>query len=663
MKFFYFNIKISGLFLFWFLFGANAIAQKAKPDLKRMFDDAELFLDAEEYHSALPLFLAIDSLDPDNFNAEFKIGLCYLKEPKNRLLSLPYFKKANDHVSSEYKDNTFTEKKAPLINTFYLGQAYSLNSEFDKAIENYEAYKNGLRDDEVEMVKEVDLYIKYAQNAKLLVANPLKIKIENLGKEINTEFPEYAPVISADESTLIFTSRRPGNKGGKLSPKDGLPYEDVFISKKVDGKWTTPESIGDNINTNGHEASIGLSPDGQELYLYKDDIDGGGNIYHSPLEGDVWGVPQFLDNVNTFNWEPSASPSADGELLYFTSDMKEGLGGRDIWVSKKLPNGEWSLPTNLGPKINTPYDEDGPFIHPDGKTLFFSSKSHTSMGGFDIFFSVLDDETKEWGTPVNVGYPVNSIDDDLYYNLTADGKRAYYSAFHEDGYGEKDIYMLEFIEQKEVALAMFKGVIRDKDGFVPENALVIVTDNESGELLGTYKPNAKTGEYLIILPPGVNYNIAYEARGYIFKSENLEIPEGANYSVIEMAIELPKIEIGKKIILKNIFFDVNKATLRTISVTELNKAFEFLKTYPNVNVEISGHTDNDGSDEYNKNLSQQRAQAVVDYLSELGIDRKRMIAKGYGKDMPLAPNNNPDGTKNLENMQQNRRVELEVIGI
>ncbi len=658
-----FKTKIASLILFLIVLNSFAFAQQGKSDVKRMFDQADLYLDAEEYHQALTLFLAVDSLDPDNYNIEFKIGLCYLKEPKNRLLSIPYFKKANDHLSADYKDNSFGEKQAPLINTFYLGQAYSLNSEFDKAIENYEAYKNVLRDDEIEMVKEVDQYIRYAQNAKVLIANPIKIKIENLGKDINTEFPDYAPVVSADESTLIFTSRRPGNKGGKLAPKDGLPYEDIFISKKVDGKWTTPESIGENINTNGHEGSIGLSPDGQGLYIYKDNVDGGGDIFYSPLEGDVWGTPQFLDNVNTFNWEPSASPSADGELLYFTSNMKEGLGGRDIWVSKKLPNGEWSLPTNLGPKINTPYDEDGPFIHPDGKTLFFSSKSHTSMGGFDIFFSILDDETKEWSTPVNVGYPINSVDDDIYYSLSPDGKRAYYSAFHEDGYGEKDLYILEFIEQKEIPLALFKGVIKDKDGVVPEDATVIVTDNESGELLGTYKPNAKTGEYLIILPPGVNYNIAYEAKGYIFKSENLEIPEGSNYSVIEKAIELPKIEVGKRIVLKNIFFDVNKSTLRTISVTELNKANEFLKTYPNVSVEISGHTDNDGSDAYNKHLSQERAQAVVDYLIELGIDKKRMIAKGYGKDKPILPNNNTDGSKNLENMQQNRRVELEVIGI
>ena len=658
-----FKTKIASLILFLIVLNSFAFAQQGKSDVKRMFDQADLYLDAEEYHQALTLFLAVDSLDPDNYNIEFKIGLCYLKEPKNRLLSIPYFKKANNHLSVDYKDNSFGEKQAPLINTFYLGQAYSLNSEFDKAIENYEAYKNVLRDDEIEMVKEVDQYIRYAQNAKVLIANPIKIKIENLGKDINTEFPDYAPVVSADESTLIFTSRRPGNKGGKLAPKDGLPYEDIFISKKVDGKWTTPESIGENINTNGHEGSIGLSPDGQGLYIYKDNVDGGGDIFYSPLEGDVWGTPQFLDNVNTFNWEPSASPSADGELLYFTSNMKEGLGGRDIWVSKKLPNGEWSLPTNLGPKINTPYDEDGPFIHPDGKTLFFSSKSHTSMGGFDIFFSILDDETKEWSTPVNVGYPINSVDDDIYYSLSPDGKRAYYSAFHEDGYGEKDLYILEFIEQKEIPLALFKGVIKDKDGVVPEDATVIVTDNESGELLGTYKPNAKTGEYLIILPPGVNYNIAYEAKGYIFKSENLEIPEGSNYSVIEKAIELPKIEVGKRIVLKNIFFDVNKSTLRTISVTELNKANEFLKTYPNVSVEISGHTDNDGSDAYNKHLSQERAQAVVDYLIELGIDKKRMIAKGYGKDKPILPNNNTDGSKNLENMQQNRRVELEVIGI
>jgi outer membrane protein OmpA-like peptidoglycan-associated protein len=251
----------------------------------------------------------------------------------------------------------------------------------------------------------------------------------------------------------------------------------------------------------------------------------------------------------------------------------------------------------------------------------------------------------------------------VFYVLSADGKRAYYSSFKDDSYGEKDIYVASFIEFKEKPLAIVKGTVKDAYGNVPKDVVIVVSDNETGEVVGTYIPNSKTGNYLFILPPGANYNISYEAEGYLFKSENIDIPEDANYFQINKAIELEPIQIGSKIVLNNIFFDFDKATLRDISKTELEKLTKLMEINSKICVEISGHTDAKGNEDYNLKLSQDRAQAVVNYLINRGIDKKRMIAKGYGKSKPIADNYNADGSENLEGMQLNRRVELKVISL
>jgi outer membrane protein OmpA-like peptidoglycan-associated protein len=284
------------------------------------------------------------------------------------------------------------------------------------------------------------------------------------------------------------------------------------------------------------------------------------------------------------------------------------------------------------------------------------------MGGFDVFIS-LKDENGNWSQAMNMGYPLNSSDDDVFYVLSADGKRAYYSSFKDDSYGEKDIYVASFIEFKEKPLAIVKGTVKDAYGNVPKDVVIVVSDNETGEVVGTYIPNSKTGNYLFILPPGANYNISYEAEGYLFKSENIDIPEDANYFQINKAIELEPIQIGSKIVLNNIFFDFDKATLRDISKTELEKLTKLMEINSKISVEISGHTDAKGNEDYNLKLSQDRAQAVVNYLINRGIDKNRMIAKGYGKSKPIADNYNADGSENLEGMQLNRRVELKVISL
>ena len=316
----------------------------------------------------------------------------------------------------------------------------------------------------------------------------------------------------------------------------------------------------------------------------------------------------------------------------------------------------------MGAAINTANDEDAPFIHSDGITLSFSSNGHNSMGGFDIFTSKLSDNGN-WSVPVNEGYPVNTTDDDIFYVVSPDNRKAYLSSYREGGFGEKDNYEISFLDRKETPLTLMKGKVTDEAGRPAKTVEITVTDNETGQIAGIYHSNSKTGNFLFILTPGKNYNITYEAKEYLFYSENMEIPKESNYYEINRVLSLKPIVIGAKITLNNIFFDYGKAELRSLSDVELNNVAELLKNNPKLKVEISGHTDNKGDDEFNQKLSEERAKAVVDHLIRLGISTERMEAKGYGKTRPVAENINADGTDNPEGRQLNRRVEFEITGI
>ena len=313
----------------------------------------------------------------------------------------------------------------------------------------------------------------------------------------------------------------------------------------------------------------------------------------------------------------------------------------------------WRKPSNVGPPVNSRNWESQPSFSSDGKTLYFSSMGHKNMGGFDIFYSTYTDSG--WTPPQNMGYPVNTTEDDIFFVTSPDNKRAYYSSEKKGGYGEKDIYMITMPEQKEKNLTVYRGEIKNQFGEVPEDVEITVTDNETGEVVGLFYPNSSTGKFLFILNPGKNYNISYNADGYLFQSENFVVPLESAYSIINKAIELDPLKVGSKIILKNIFFDYDKGTLRPISNVELDKLYILMKKYPKLIVEVSGHSDSKGDDNYNLNLSQQRAESVVNYLTQKGVAKERMIAKGYGKITPIASNETEEGR------QLNRRVEYKIL--
>ena len=397
------------------------------------------------------------------------------------------------------------------------------------------------------------------------------------------------------------------------------------------------------------------------IYSAQDDVNG--DIYYSKLEGSEWTTPVAFEALNSKASETHACFSADGKKIYFTSNRKGGFGGFDIYSVTQLPNGSWSRPTNLGSKINTEYDDRAPFIHPDGVSLFFSSNGHETMGGFDIFQATDLGEESGWSTPENIGYPINTTEDDVFYATSVDGKRSYYASEKENGLGEKDLYLITLPKPDVMPMTVMSGIfsLGDKDGTVPPDAQIIVKDNQSGEIVGMYKPNKKTGKYLFILPPGKNYNVTYEAEGYLFKSENLIVPKNSAFQSMKKEIKLAPIKANESIVLNNVFFKFDSDELASDSKTELNKLFTLLSNNPTIKVEIQGHSDSKGNDNYNLNLSQKRAESVRKYLTKKGIKKTRITAVGYGEKKPIARNENSDGSDNEEGRALNRRIELKII--
>ncbi len=653
------------IFIFVLVIKTSSLFAQNTTDFDTKFKLAQEVYKGGNVYAALPMYLELYRSDTTNSNICYLVGECYLKARSGKAKALPFLEKAILNVSHKYNEGNSKERNAPLLSYKLLGDAYHIHSKFNKAIASYERYKKELllyKHKDSENLKDANRKIEMCNTGKELMAVPINVKIENMGKNLNSTYADYSPVLTADQNTMIFTTRSIESTGGNLTP-EGKYFEDIYISHFENSTWSKAQSIGKPINTDENEASVGISPDGQEILIYKDD-NGDGNIYSTTLNGDVWSTPIKLNsNINSKHWEPSAFISADGHFIYFTSNRPGGFGGRDIYVSQKTKDGEWGKAKNMGALINTEYDEDAPFIHPDGITLFFSSNGHNTMGGFDIFYSMMSENNSKWSAPVNVGYPINSPDDDVFYVVSPDKTKAYYSSFKEGGLGEKDNYMITFIDQKKAPLTLLKGIVKDINGTVPQDIEITVTDNETGLVAGVYRPNSKTGQYLFILTPGKNYNISYEAEGYLFYSENREIKKNTNYYEIYKAIQLPPITIGSKIVLNNIFFDFDKATLRKTSNVELKNIIRFLNKYPKVSIEISGYTDSKGTTDYNLKLSNERAAAVVNYLIVNGISKERLTSKGYGESSPDAKNENADGTDNPEGRQLNRRVELKIIDI
>ncbi|HEY0029580.1 MAG TPA: hypothetical protein VGC65_02385 [Bacteroidia bacterium] len=501
---------------------------------KATYKEAEEYFVNENYTAALPLYLQLDSLEKDNANINFKIGLCYLKAATYKTKAIPYLERAMKNIARKYQEGELNEKEAPLSTSYYLAKAYHFNYQFDKAIEMYKKYIAELGTDPklAGEIEEINHDIETCNYGKELVKDSIKVMIENVGDGINTKYPEYAPVVSLDEQTLIFTTRREGGASASKLP-NGEFFEDIFISTYDGTKWGKATTIGTNINTKGHEATINLSADGQKLLIYKDD-GGNGNVYMSELKGNEWGTPEYASApVNSSSWESHACFSSDNRILYFVSDRSGGYGGRDIYKCLKLPNGEWGPVENLGDVINTKYDEDGVFIHPDGKQIFFSSKGHNSVGGFDIFTSLVNDENGFWSKPVNYGFPVNTTDDDVFLITTADGKRSFFSSDKEGGYGEKDIYMIRFPDNEPRDITVLLGKINNNSKESIGNNKIYIINSITKDTVQVLSANSSSGKFGTNLPIGATYNIIFKVNGKELYNDVVDVPKGKGYQVIK----------------------------------------------------------------------------------------------------------------------------------
>lgn len=641
-------------------FSFNTSFSSTGKESGKKLERAETLYDGGNYADALPVFLELYAADSSNSNICYKVGSCYLKTGHQHMQATYFLKKAVLGTTANYSDDIKKERHAPIKSLKLLGDAFHLNNEFDLAIDSYKKYKQALITNKIsdaDHLKEIERKIETCIVAKELMANPADVQVVNMGASVNSSYPDYSPRLSADENTMVFTSKRPGTGGNTFD--GGQYYEDIYISTRKGADWSPAVSIGSPINTVGNEAAIGLSADGQQILIYKDDF-GNGNIYSSSLDGDKWSTPVKLNsNINSEWWEPCAFISSDANTLYFVSDRPGGYGGTDIYKSKKDSVGQWGKAINLGPTVNSPYDEFSPFIHPDGMTLFFSSKGHKTMGGFDVFYTrtLLNDENK-WLEPANVGYPINSTGDDAFYMVSPDKKKAYYSSYRDNGLGEKDNYMVIFPESKDVSVALLKGTMVDKNEHAVKNGIITVTDKSTNQT-GVYHPNSKTGEYLVVLTPG-NYNISYEADGLLFYSVNQYIAPESKYFEQKKDIKLSSLDIGSKVTLNNIFFDFDESKLRPTSKAELDKLSKLLIKNPNLSVEVTGYADSKGSDDYNKKLSLERATAVSNYLNEKGIERSRVIPLGLGKETSEESLNE---NTNSGLRSSGRRVELKITNV
>ncbi|MBT1702790.1 OmpA family protein [Chryseosolibacter indicus] len=645
---------------------------------------------------------------------------------------------------------------------YWIGKSYQYGLEFDKAIDFYNRYKRKLQQksnyqgkDKV-AVTTVDRAIFECENGKNFVSNPKNFSIVNIGREINSEYDDYAPVFNEAGTEIVFTTRRKDGNLNENVADDNKPWEDIFYATKSGKNWNYAKNIAAPVNSPTHDSNLAMSADGSLLFKYTDN--NGGDIYYSERQADgTWSMPIPLPGIiNSSYEEKSISISKDEKTLYFSSNRPGGFGGLDIYKATKDTKGNWTYVKNLGPKINTEFDDDGPFIDYDGVTLYFSSKGHKGMGGHDIFKATALNNN-DWSDPENLGYPINTPDDDVFFISSPDGKTAYYSSLRDDGMGYQDIYIITIPDglkntepvsakestsekKNEVTTASnnqtpaktepvkteplkiepaktdpvktepiktepkvepTNTVAKDEPktqpvntepknttapkaepqktqpatepqkALIPMKYVVTVVDAEGhpvsakvrmqglkdNVIVKSTTPQSGTYEFSVTSKTPKDYRLSIEADGFVFVNENVKLGGAATEEKVQgRTIQMRKLTVGVTSILRNIYFDFDKATFKTESYGELNKLEAMLRQNSNVMVEIGGHTDGVGSVAYNTFLSRKRAEAVKDFLVKKGIDARRVKAVGYGKTKPLASNDDEE-----EGRELNRRVEFKVL--
>ncbi len=614
----------------------------------KFYNEGKAYYDARKNDLAEVNFLSAIEKDPNFVEAELLLAYVYTEK-------LQYKKALKHYVRCiEINPKFFPEMYSSAA---AIQLKYGMYQEAKQNFENYlgfvesplmmkELAEDGLRD------------CNFAIDA---LKHPVPFDPINLGESINSPLAEYFPSISVDGSTLLYTRRL----------RSKMTYsgfnEDFFVSKRYDKTWLESVNVKP-INSMTNEGAPSLSANGRFLIFTSCDnpVDGYGrdrkgygscDLFYTYNIGDNWTRPKNLGKkINTRNWETQPSFSADGKTLYFVRGIGRGQNRQqDIWSSVLSEEGIWSDPVRLSKTINTKGVEESVFIHPDGKTLYFSSNGHPGMGGLDIFMSQKN-EKGVWSTPVNLGYPINTFNDENSLLVSADGNLAYFASDREGGYGSLDLYQFEMPEHaKPNKVNYLKGKVYDAVTKKPIEAHFQLIDLKTGEVVVSSYADKATGEYLVSLPIDREYALSASYNGYLFFSENFMLTEGTAHEPFRKDVPMDKIEIDKTVVLKNVFFDTDKYKLKQKSKIELDKLVSFLTKNATVKIELGGHTDNVGSAKSNQILSENRAKSVYGYLVEKEIDAARLTIKGYGDTKPLSDNTSEQGRA------KNRRTEFKII--
>ncbi len=619
----------------------DALAQKGGMDQQEA---------TEEYAQAL-------KVNGNNAELNWKLGVCLLngaQPPK----ALPYLKHALQ-----------LDPNLPRIH-YLVGYALQLNAQWDDAVAEYQRHREVIRlnPDPDRTFNMVEKRITECNYGKAFMATPAHAEVFNLGPAVNTRSSEYGAVLDG-KGRMFFTSRRLETTGGKINKVTNNWFEDIYATTWGPSGWSVPQPLPEPLNTLRNDATVSISADGNSMIIYRDETNGG-DLYSCQRAGSGWTAPVALPpTVNSTGQESSAWCSADGQWLYFVSSRDGGIGGSDIYRSPWVASANtWGPAENLGPDINTIYDEEGVFLAPDGKTLYFASQGHTSMGGYDLFKSTLTGT--RWSKPENLGWPINSPGDDQFLVLTADGSSGYFNSVRPGGMGEDDIYRVQFTPSPSVdETAMLASatssvpLARDVDqtrlaGFIkglkmmqPAEALVDVMSLQDPSFSASFRSDPGSGEYTAVLPAGKPYAMHVTADGYLLHSEHLEAGSGK----MKLDMNLKPIEAGSTEVMRNIFFKMDSFQLDSSSTVELGKLANFLEQEPGVRIEIGGYTDSDIGPMPNQKLSEARAYVVLNWLVAHGISPDRLEAKGYGAGNPIAPNTDNAGKA------QNRRTEIRVL--
>lgn len=642
MNFVYHNFQTRLLVLFLvFAYPGNSFCQKMVPTPQDLFTEANEYMLAGDYQEALPVLLSLQAKGYAGAGTSFKIGECYLNGKGLKTRAIPYLKEASQNISASYEGLLPDEMLAPAKSLLYLGIAYRLNYDFDKAIASFRDYLHALKDADTASRALVQFHIDRCENARELMAAPARFICDTLPDFINTAYSNFNPVITADEKQLFYM--------------DQLKFYDaVMHTTRTDTTWQAPENLTPSVHSDGDHLVTGISAGGTLMLLSVYDVMLAGEIFSSEFLNGQWSEMRKLNNhINTRFNETHASLSPDGKTLYFTSDRQGGFGGTDIYICRRNSQGEWDAAINAGPLINTSFNEETPFVSGDGKTLFFSSQGHYNMGGYDIFMSQAD-EKGDWLSPFNIGYPLNTTDDDLFFVPVKSDRVAYQSRFPVNSV-QSEIVRYQITSYGNPARFTLLGNLNITGA---HDSKLLLTVSSPGNNTISSDINSD-GTFSRKIPAG-SYTLAILNEGKELWQRSIDIPPyfPQETLVIQADVTVNAEKNTDTLGVSDIRFEFNESNPAGEGLNNINEIIRILNAYPDIKLTVNGYADSRGNEDYNLKLSLARAQAVAAYLNKNGDISKRIEVHAFGEKEPVAKNTTPEGRDDPEGRRFNRRVEL-----